>query len=185
MAAGKLAGSALQKYFANLLSVSGQAGNLATRELLKAGTNTFAPNVAQTALNPFLRSGAASITPKIGGAAAQTFVVGAGLSGTTSAVDKMFDQQSQYSQPIKKGTTGDRGMDDFLLRQQLQNQKFQLDMQLVQAKANAVVPKNQPNSAESMLRLAEAEKIMTEAGELTNKEVQGIARSIYGTGTRL
>ena len=66
--AARAAGSALQKYFANLLNVSGQAGNLATRELLKAGTGTFAPNVAQSALNPFLRSGAANITPKIGSA---------------------------------------------------------------------------------------------------------------------
>ena len=184
-AAARAAGSALQKYFTNLLNVSGQAGNLATRELLTAGTGTFAPNVAQTALNPFLRSGATSITPKIGGLAAQTFVVGSGISGTASAVDKMFDQQSQYSQPIKQGSTGDRGMDQFLLQQQLQNQKFQLDMQLVQAKANAMIPKNQPNSANDLLRLAEAEKVMTEAGEVTNKEVQAIARSIYGTGTRL
>ena len=183
-AAARAAGSALQKYFTNLLNVSGQAGNLATRELLKAGTGTFAPNVAQTALNPFLRSGAASITPKIGGLAAQTFVVGSGISGTASAVDKMFDQQSQYSQPIKKGTSGDMAMDQFLLQQQLQNQKFQLDMALIQAKNAALVPKNQPQSAESILRLAEAEKTMTEAGELTNKEVQGIARMIFGTGFR-
>ena len=183
-AAARAAGSALQKYFTNLLNVSGQAGNLATRELLKAGTGTFAPNVAQTALNPFLRSGATSITPKIGGLAAQTFVVGAGLSGTTSAVDKMFDQQSQHTQPIKKGTSGNMDMDQFLLQQQLQNQKFQLDMALIQAKNAALVPRNQPQSAESILRLAEAEKTMTEAGELTNKEVQGIARMIFGTGFR-
>ena len=184
-AAARAAGSALQKYFTNLLNVSGQAGNLATRELLKAGTSTVAPNVAQTALNPVLRSGATSITPKIGGLAAQTAVVGAGFGGITGSIDKMFDQQSQHSQPIKKGTTGDRGMDQFLLQQQLQNQKFQLDMQLIQAKANASIPKNQPNSANDLLRLAEAEKVMTEAGEITNKEVQAIARSIYGTGTRL
>ena len=48
-----------------------------------------------------------------------------------------------------------------------------------------MIPKNQPNSANDLLRLAEAEKVMTEAGEITNKEVQAIARSIYGTGTRL
>ena len=183
--AEKMAGSALKKYFATLMNVTGQVGSQATRQVLKAGTDKFAPNVAQSALNPFLRSGAQSLTPKIGAVAAQTGVIGVGFGGITSSVDKIFDQQSQHSQPIKKGTTGDRGMDQFLLQQQLQNQKFQLDMQLIQAKANAVVPKNQPNSAESMLRLAEAEKIMTEAGEVTNKEVQGIARSIYGTGTRL
>ena len=184
VAAAKLAGSTLQKYFSNLLGVTGRAGREATSQILKAGTDAFAPNVAQKALNPFLRSSATSITPQLGGAAAQTFVVGAGLSGATSAVDKMFDQQSQHTQPIKKGTSGDMGMDQFLLQQQLQNQKFQLDMALIQAKNAALVPRNQPQSAESILRLAEAEKTMTEAGELTNKEVQGIARMIFGTGFR-
>ena len=182
--AEKMAGSALKKYFANLMAQTGRAGRTATSEILRAGTDKFIPGVTQKALNPFLRSGAASITPKIGGLAAQTFVVGSGISGTASAVDKMFDQQSQYSQPIKKGTSGNMAMDQFLLQQQLQNQKFQLDMALIQAKNAALVPRNQPQSAESILRLAEAEKTMTEAGELTNKEVQGIARMIFGTGFR-
>lgn len=182
--AARAAGSALQKYFATLLGTTGRAGREATSQVLKAATNTFAPGVTQKALNPFLRSGAQNITPQLGGVAAQTFVVGAGLSGTTSAIDKMFDQQSQHSQPIKKGTSGDMAMDQFLLQQQLQNQKFQLDMALIQAKNAALVPRNQPQSAESILRLAEAEKTMTEAGELTNKEVQGIARMIFGTGFR-
>ena len=181
----KIAGSALKKYFANLMAQTGRAGRTATSEILRAGTEKFIPGVTQKALNPFLRSGAQNITPQLGGVAAQTAVIGAGFGGITSSVDKIFDQQSQHSQPIKQGTTGDRSMDQFLLQQQLQNQKFQLDMQLIQAKANASIPKNQPNSSNDLLRLAEAEKVMTEAGEITNKEVQAIARSIYGTGTRL
>ena len=181
----KIAGSALKKYFANLMAQTGRAGRTATSEILRAGTDKFIPGVTQKALNPFLRSGAQNITPQLGGVAAQTAVIGAGFGGITSSVDKIFDQQSQHSQPIKQGTTGDRSMDQFLLQQQLQNQKFQLDMQLIQAKANASIPKNQPQSATDLLRLAEAEKVMTEAGEITNKEVQAIARSIYGTGTRL
>ena len=181
----KIAGSALKKYFANLMAQTGRAGRTATSEILRAGTDKFIPGVTQKALNPFLRSGAQNITPQLGGVAAQTAVIGAGFGGITSSVDKIFDQQSQHSQPIKQGTTGDRSMDQFLLQQQLQNQKFQLDMQLIQAKANASIPKNQPNSSNDLLRLAEAEKVMTEAGEITNKEVQAIARSIYGTGTRL
>ena len=181
----KMAGSALKKYFANLMAQTGRAGRTATSEILRAGTDKFIPGVTQKALNPFLRSGAQNITPQLGGVAAQTAVIGAGFGGITSSVDKIFDQQSQHSQPIKQGTTGDRSMDQFLLQQQLQNQKFQLDMQLIQAKANASIPKNQPNSSNDLLRLAEAEKVMTEAGEVTNKEVQAIARSIYGTGTRL
>ena len=184
MAAAKLAGSALKEYFKNLLTVSGKAGTKATAQVLKAGTDKFMPGVTGKAIPEFLRSGTTSITPQIGGLAAQTFVVGSGLSGTASAVDRMFDQQSQHTQPIKKGTSGDMGMDQFLLQQQLQNQKFQLDMALIQAKNAALVPRNQPQSAESILRLAEAEKTMTEAGELTNKEVQGIARMIFGTGFR-
>ena len=32
---------------------------------------------------------------------------------------------------------------------------------------------------------AEAERLYTDAGEITNREVLGVARSIYGTGTRL
>ena len=183
--AEKMAGSALKKYFANLMAQTGRAGRTATSEILRAGTDKFIPGVTQKALNPFLRSGAQNITPQLGGVAAQTAVIGAGFGGITSSVDKIFDQQSQHSQPIKQGTTGDRSMDQFLLQQQLQNQKFQLDMQLIQAKANASIPKNQPNSSNDLLRLAEAEKVMTEAGEITNKEVQAIARSIYGTGTRL
>ena len=183
--AEKMAGSALKKYFANLMAQTGRAGRTATSEILRAGTDKFIPGVTQKALNPFLRSGAQNITPQLGGVAAQTAVIGAGFGGITSSVDKIFDQQSQHSQPIKQGTTGDRSMDQFLLQQQLQNQKFQLDMQLIQAKANASIPKNQPNSANDLLRLAEAEKVMTEAGEVTNKEVQAIARSIYGSCTRL
>ena len=183
--AEKMAGSALKKYFANLMAQTGRAGRTATSEILRAGTDKFIPGVTQKALNPFLRSGAQNITPQLGGVAAQTAVIGAGFGGITSSVDKIFDQQSQHTQPIKQGTTGDRSMDQFLLQQQLQNQKFQLDMQLIQAKANASIPKNQPNSSNDLLRLAEAEKVMTEAGEITNKEVQAIARSIYGTGTRL
>ena len=183
--AEKMAGSALKKYFANLMAQTGRAGRTATSEILRAGTDKFIPGVTQKALNPFLRSGAQNITPQLGGVAAQTAVIGAGFGGITSSVDKIFDEQSQHSQPIKQGTTGDRSMDQFLLQQQLQNQKFQLDMQLIQAKANASIPKNQPNSSNDLLRLAEAEKVMTEAGEITNKEVQAIARSIYGTGTRL
>ena len=113
----KIAGSALKKYFANLMAQTGRAGRTATSEILRAGTDKFIPGVTQKALNPFLRSGAQNITPQLGGLAAQTGVIGAGLSGITGSIDKMFDQQSQHSQPIKQGTTGDRSMDQFLLQQ--------------------------------------------------------------------
>ena len=36
----------------------------------------------------------------------------------------------------------------------------------------------------SPLQMAQAEKLITEAGEATNREALGVARSIYGTGLR-
>ena len=96
-------------------------------------------------------------------------------------LDQAFDQQSAHSQPMSGGT-GNKGMDNFLMSQQLQNQKFMNDMMLIQARAEARTPGSQFGSA--MLDLAKAEKEITDAGEITNREVQGIGRMIYGTGLR-
>ena len=78
--------------------------------------------------------------------------------------------------------TGDRGMDNFLMSQQLQNQKFMHDMMLVQARAESRIPGAQYGG--SLLDQARAEREITDAGEITNREVQGIGRMIYGTGLR-
>ena len=176
--AGKMmAGQQLGKYFD---IVSGATGKLATKGA-QAGlgkiTDTFFKGVAQENLPMALRSSATSMLPRAAGAAAQLGVAGLGAYG----LDMAFDQQSQHTQPMSGGT-GNRGMDNFLMSQQLQNQKFMNDMLLIQARAEARTPGSQFGSA--MLDLAKAEKEITDAGEITNREVQGIGRMIYGAGLR-
>ena len=176
--AGKMmAGQQLGKYFDIL---SGTAGQLATKGA-QAGlgkvSDTFFKGVAQENLPKVLRSSATSMLPKAAGAAAQLGVAGLGAYG----LDRAFDQQSQHTQPMSGGT-GNRDMDNFLMSQQLQNQKFMHDMMLVQARAESRIPGAQyPGSLYDMAR---AEKEITDAGEITNREVQGIGRMIYGTGLR-
>jgi len=176
--AGKMmAGQQLGKYFD---IVSGNVGKLAT-QATQAGVgkvaDTFYKGVAQENLPKILRSSATSMLPRTAGAAAQLGVAGLGAYG----LDQAFDQQSAHSQPMSGGT-GNKGMDNFLMSQQLQNQKFMNDMMLIQARAEARTPGSQFGSA--MLDLAKAEKEITDAGEITNREVQGIGRMIYGTGLR-
>ena len=128
-----------------------------------------------------LRSSATSMLPRAAGAAAQLGTYAVGTAALDRGLDQVFDQQSAHSQPMSGGT-GNRGMDNFLMSQQLQNQKFMNDMMLIQARAEARTPGSQFGSA--MLDLAKAEKEITDAGEITNREVQGIGRMIYGTGLR-
>ena len=125
--------------------------------------------------------------PKAASAAAQLGVAGLGAYG----LDRVFDPQSQHTQPMSGGT-GNRGMDNFLMSQQLQNQKFMHDMELVRARAESRIPGAQyPGSLYNMTQrsdvlrdAAEAERLYTDAGEITNREVQAIGRMIYGTGLR-
>ena len=177
LGAKMMAGQQLGKYFD---IVSGAAGKLATKGA-QAGlgkvTDTFFKGVAQENLPMALRSSATSLLPKAAGAAAQLGVAGLGAYG----LDRAFDQQSAYTQPMSGGT-GNRGMDNFLMSQQLQNQKFMHDMMLIQARAESRIPGAQYGG--SLLDQARAEKEITDAGEITNREVQGIGRMIYGTGLR-
>ena len=63
------------------------------------------------------------------------------------------------------------------------HKKFMHDMALVQQRAESRIPGAQYDG--SLLRdAAAAEKMYTEAGEFTNREVLGVARSLYGTGLR-
>ena len=126
--------------------------------------------------------------PRAADAAGQLGVAGLGAF----ALDRVFDQQSEHTQPIKKGSSGSSEVDMFLMSQELQNQKFMHDMALVQARAESRIPGAQyPGSLYNMTQksdvlrdAAEAERLYTDAGEITNREVQGIGRMIYGTGLR-
>ena len=169
-AAKMMAGQQLGKYFDNISSAVGQVANLGSRALLQKGTDTFAKGVAQQNLPKILRSSATSTIPKAVEGAARIGVAGLGLYGT----DMIFDQQSQHSQPMSGGT-GDRGMDNFIMSQQLQNQKFMHDMALVQARAESRTPGAQYGGS-----LQEQQAFSR--GVLD--EVGGIGRYLLGTGLR-
>ena len=172
-----LAGQQLGKYFDIVSGTAGRVAKEGTKAALKAGTNKFMPNVATKDLPAILRAGDRSLLPKAADAAAQLGVAGLGAYG----LDMIFDQQSAHSQPMSGGT-GNQDMDKFLMSQKLQNQKFMHDIALIQARAESRIPGAQYPG--SLLDQAMAEKQITDAGEITNREVQGIGRMIYGTGLR-
>ena len=182
-----LAGQQLGKYFDTLSGTVGKLASAGTQAALRAGTDKFMAGVAQNELPKILRSSATSMLPKAADAAGQLGVAGLGAF----ALDRAFDQQSAHTQPMSKGT-GNKEMDNFLMSQALQNQKFMHDMALVQARAESRIPGAQyPGSLYNMTQrsdilrdAAEAERLYTDAGEITNREVQGIGRMIYGTGLR-
>ena len=165
-----LAGQQLGKYFDVLSGAVGKVATQGTQALLQKGTDTFAKGVAQKNLPAILRSSATSTLPKAVGAAAQLGTAGLALYG----IDRTFDQQSQHSQPMSGGT-GDRGMDNFIMSQQLQNQKFMHDMALVQARAESRTPGAQYGGS-----LQEQQAFSR--GVLD--EVGGIGRYLLGTGLR-
>ena len=61
-------------------------------------------------------------------------------------------------------------MDNFIMSQKLQNQKFLHDMALVQARAESRIPGTQYDPSVDDYE--------------TNREILGVARSLYGTGLR-
>jgi hypothetical protein len=65
------------------------------------------------------------------------------------------------------------GMEDFLQSQALQNQKFMHEMALIQNRAESRTPGAQYGA-----------RSLSPDDYETNKEVLGVARSIYGTGFR-
>ena len=175
----RTAGTMLGSYLDDAFRLGGNVGqNLAT-SALQAGKAKFAPQlVGKTGkeVPVLLREGAKSAIPTAGRLLGQGTVLGTGLLAAG-----ILDQQSQYSQPMTSDL-GNAQMQNFLMSQQLQNQKFAHDLALVQARAESRIPGAQyPGSLYDMAR---AEKEITDAGEITNREVQGIGRMIYGTGLR-
>ena len=183
-----LAGQQLGKYFDTVSGTVGKLASAGTQAALRAGTDKFMAGVAQKDLPRILRSSATSMLPKAADAAGQLGVAGLGAF----ALDRVFDQQSEHTQPMSNGSSGSSEVDKFLMSQELQNQKFMHDMALVQARAESRIPGAQyPGSLYNMTQrsdvlrdAAEAERLYTDAGEITNREVQGIGRMIYGTGLR-
>ena len=180
------AGDAMTGYFKGIFGAAGRAGKAATQGALNYGRGVLAPEATTSQIPKLLRAGANSPLPQLGYYGGQ-----AALAGGIAAAVASMDQQSNYSQPMSGGT-GNSEMDKFVMQQQLQNQKFMHDMALVQARAESRIPGAQyPGSLYNMTQrsdvlrdAAEAERLYTDAGEITNREVQAIGRMIYGTGLR-
>ena len=170
----KMAGSTLGGFLDDALKIGGKVGQAGATAALDYGKGKFAPQLAGKVgkeVPELLRSSPTSTIPKAGKLLGQGAVLG-GLFGLST----LADQQSEHTQPMS------RGMDNFTQSQILQNQKFMHDMALVQARQESRIPGAQ--FAGSLTDVAKAEQLMTEAGEVTNREVKDIARMIYGTGLR-
>ena len=169
-----LAGQQLGKYFDTLSGTVGKLASAGTQAALRAGTDKFMAGVAQKELPKILRSSATSMLPKAADAAGQLGVAGLGAF----ALDRVFDQQSEHTQPMSKGSSGSSDVDKFLMSQQLQNQKFMHEMALVQARAESRIPGAQyPGSLYGTVGDRSFEKSILD-------EVGVFGRGLYGTGLR-
>ena len=167
-----LAGQQLGKYFDTLSGAVGKLASAGTQAGLRAGTDKFMAGVAQKDLPKILRSSATSMLPRAADAAGQLGVAGLGAF----ALDRVFDQQSEHTQPIKKGSSGSSEVDKFLMSQELQNQKFMHDMALVQMRAESRIPGAQyPGSLQEQQAFSQG--VLNEVG--------AIGRMTLGTGVRL
>ena len=171
----RTAGTALGSYLDDAFLLGGNIGQNIATSALKAGKAKFAPQlVGKTGseVPMLLREGAKSAVPTAGRLLGQGAVLGTGL-----AAAGMLDQQSEYSQPMTGGL-GNAEMQNFLMSQQLQNQKFMHDMALVQARAESRIPGAQyPGSLYGTVGDRSFEKSILD-------EVGVFGRGLYGTGLR-
>ena len=175
----RLAGSQLGGFLDDALRIGGVVGEKAATGLLRAGKSQFAPDLVGKVgkeVPMLLREGSRAAIPTAGKRLGQAGVLGLGL-----AASGMIDQQSEYSQPMSN-SVGNAEIDRYLMKQDLMQQQFQHDIALERARAEARTPGAQHGG--SLLDVARAEREMVEAGETTNREALGVARSIYGTGLR-
>ena len=175
----RLAGSQLGGFLDEALRIGGNVGEKAATGLLRAGKAKFAPELAGVVgkeVPTLLREGSRSVIPSAGRLLGKGAVVGTGL-----AAAGMLDQQSDYSQPMSN-SVGNKELDQFLMKSALQEQQFRHDIALERARAEARTPGAQFGG--SLLDAARAEKELVQAGEVTNQEVMGAARMLYGTGLR-
>ena len=175
----RTAGTALTSYLDDALRIGGNIGQEAATAALRAGKARFAPDLVGKVgkeVPKLLREGSRADIPTAGRRLGQAGVLGLGL-----AASGMIDQQSDYSQPMSN-SVGNAEIDRFLMKQALQQQQFQHDLALEQARAEARIPGAQYGG--SLLDYARAEQALVVAGEVTNREAKDIARSIYGTGLR-
>ena len=166
-----MAGQNLGKFFDTFSSNIGKIAGQGTAAAVKAGTDAFMPGIAQKELPAILRSSATSLLPQTATAASQLGVAALGAYG----LDRAFDQQSVHSQPMSGGT-GDRSLDNFIMSQQLQNQKFIHDMALVQARGQARTPGYQPQGQGGLGAMGFEKSLLD--------DVRDFSRMTLGTGFR-
>ena len=195
-AVSKIAGDALIKFFQNIGPQTAAAVRGVGKEIAEVGAEQAARNVLggkvggltaeqlATSAIPFAASAgmtgaqAAGIetAATLAGKIAPAVATGATALYGQNIIENIFDQQNIGSQPFRGRKSGNQDFDSFLYEQALTQQRLENEMAVIRQKAVLGVP--------SPLQMAQAEKLITEAGEATNREALGVARSIYGTGLR-
>tara|TARA_R100000234_G_scaffold96989_1_gene65331 strand:+ start:111 stop:653 length:543 start_codon:yes stop_codon:yes gene_type:complete len=174
--AKRLAGPALDEAIGRLLGTAGDVATDATASAMRGITKgVFGKNRNQipTILRDQIKGQAGPI-PQLVGAGTQTYLGIKGIQGGMNMIGQAMGtnkQQSEFTQPMDT-------MQKFVLDSELENRRFRNELALIAAKAEARDP------YDSYLTSAQAEKTLSEAGEITNAEVLQVARSIYGTGFR-
>ena len=166
-------------------AVRGVGKEMAEQGIVQAGKNVLGGQVkgltaAQLASTPLIPAvgrnlGGAAATKQAISLAGNVAQIGA-PSLVAASLGGLFDQQNVGSQPFRGRKTGDSEFDSFLHQQSLEQQRLENEMAVVRQKAVLSVP--------TPVEMAQAERYITEAGEATNREILGVARSIYGTGLR-
>tara|TARA_A100000172_G_scaffold75617_1_gene58519 strand:- start:317 stop:952 length:636 start_codon:yes stop_codon:yes gene_type:complete len=191
----RVAGDALARFFQNIGPQAEAAVRGVGKEVVEQGATQAAKNVlggkvggltaAQLANTPLIPAVGRSLTgsaaniekaASLAGKIAPVVATGATALYGQNVIDNIFDQQGLGSQPFRGRKSGNSDFDSFIHAQALEQQRLENEMAVVRQKAVLSVP--------TPVEMAQAEKIATEAGEATNKEVLQVARSIYGTGLR-
>ena len=194
-AVSKIAGDALIKFFQNIGPQTAAAVRGVGKEIAEVGAEQAARNVLggkvggltaeQLAKTPLIPAVGRSLTGSaagiekaatLAGKIAPVVATGATALYGQSVIDNIFDQQGIGSQPFRGRKSGISDFDSFIHAQALEQQRLENEMAVIRQKAVLSVP--------TPLQMAQAEKLITESGEATNREVLGVARSIYCTGLR-
>ena len=194
-AVSKIAGDALIKFFQNIGPQTAAAVRGVGKEIAEVGAEQAARNVLggkvggltaeQLAKTPLIPAVGRSLTGSaagiekaatLAGKIAPVVATGATALYGQSVIDNIFDQQGIGSQPFRGRKSGNSDFDSFIHAQALDQQRLENEMAVIRQKAVLSVP--------TPLQMAQAEKLITESGEATNREALGVARSIYGTGLR-
>ena len=194
-AGGKMAGDSLIGFFSKIGPKTEELVRGVGKEIAEVGAGQAAKNVlggkvggltaSQLANTPLIPAVGRSLTGSAAGIETAATVAGkiapAVATGATALygqniIENIFDQQNVGSQPFRGRKSGNQDFDSFLYEQALTQQRLENEMAVIRQKAILGVP--------SPLQMAQAEKLITEAGEATNREALGVARSIYGTGLR-